>query len=190
MRFFKDCQSLMQHLRKEHDMGNLLRILTPTNQCMWCASTFANRMTAQQHVISAYECGRCIADMSIANHPVVEPASLTCKVCGFTSESWLQLRVHLAKHVRAPSHIWLDDIQCSALARGCSDGGRGKRKRVHKEEDPDNIGRGRGSKKAGADIGERSSANATKDRGSTGRAREKIDGRCLPYIRLFQRRQR
>ena len=92
-RFFKDCQSLMQHLRKEHGMGNLLRILTPTNQCMWCASTFANRMSAQQHVISAYECGRCIADMSIAKHPVVEPVLLTCRVCGFTAESWLQLRV-------------------------------------------------------------------------------------------------
>ncbi|CAK0884082.1 unnamed protein product, partial [Prorocentrum cordatum] len=61
-----------------HGQLNTLTKYTVANQCPSRASTFACRRTAINHITAAYRHGRCMAQKSTFNFPVVIPQQFVC----------------------------------------------------------------------------------------------------------------
>ena len=58
-----------------------LRQFVPTNQCLFCETTFASHMCAYNHVRNALNHGRCAVNRSYLPVPLVEMQDLSCPVC-------------------------------------------------------------------------------------------------------------
>ena len=106
-----DFQGTQNSHEVSHGTRCILYSLTVTNQCPWCMSTFANRLTAQHHVESAFRNARCLVDHSPHGHEVVEPESVECPECDPGAgeyETLAQLQLHIRSHapVEAPSLVF------------------------------------------------------------------------------------
>lgn len=65
-----------------HGFRQPSNLLTITNQCPWCLSSFTDQRVAEKHVSRMCETGRCDMDRAYIDHHVITPKSLECKVCG------------------------------------------------------------------------------------------------------------
>jgi len=105
---FMTFRALRTHMRFHHGTRCILYSLTVTNQCPWCMSTFANRLTAQHHVDTAFRNARCLVDHSPYGHEVIPPDSLECPECEVEHETLAELQVHIRTHapLEAPSLVF------------------------------------------------------------------------------------
>ena len=79
---FQSYKGLTTHIRRRHDRRDLLSLLTVTNQCPWCMSTFLTRDIAVAHVRrSCNESGVCREGLSKWARKVQEVDSYHCPVC-------------------------------------------------------------------------------------------------------------
>ena len=110
---YKACAS---HTRKQHNRRDLLSMLTVTNQCPWCMSTFLTREIAVGHVRGACaEGGGGREGLSSWAKAAKAPASNDCLVCEHQAFCLEHLQVHVRSHHPGPETVALADHGCVDL---------------------------------------------------------------------------
>ena len=83
-RAFRTRAALQQHRTRAaggtHDTVHLASFVM-TNQCPWCASVFASRAPAMQHVRGAFASGTCSPDWGFLQTEVIDFDSVQCLLC-------------------------------------------------------------------------------------------------------------
>lgn len=84
-RVFSSMAGLHAHRRFGHRLQRQVALLTLSNQCPWCMTTFASRQSAQHHTSRALFLGRCRADRSSRRHQLVALHDFVCPQCHETA---------------------------------------------------------------------------------------------------------
>ena len=92
--------SLKMHLYAAHGFRKYVRMMTVTNQCAICKSTFRNRKEAQAHITHAAEQNRCLADFAKTHEEVISPVCLNCPQCQQQFDHIVPLQWHIADHMK------------------------------------------------------------------------------------------
>ena len=102
---FRTQHALIQHIvhtnDSYHSMRQYARMITLTNQCIHCRSTFKNRATAQIHAQIAENQGQCPTSRSM--YEVLTPiTNLECILCAFKAIDHNDMQNHLVSHSLKP----------------------------------------------------------------------------------------
>ena len=110
-RTFFSKRALRSHVRQVHNIVNVCSFFNPTNVCIVCETIFASEVTARRHLARSIQRGYCVVDLARALTAAQEPKTLHCPGCEHVAGSWLELRLHLARHlpflpdIRAPATV-------------------------------------------------------------------------------------
>ena len=96
---FGDRRRLQVHYRTAHGYRCLCRVVTVTNQCPVCMTTFCSREVAGRHLEASVGRGYCTPDRSYTFGDVLLPCDVACPMCAFGAENLPQLQ----QHIRSPS---------------------------------------------------------------------------------------
>ena len=89
----------------------LSSLLTVTNQCPWCLSTFSSTLSAEHHVANMFKSNNCPVDRSIIPHVVLPPPNLVCRMCDQPAADLAQLNWHLRTQHPGPTTLSNIEVQ-------------------------------------------------------------------------------
>ena len=73
------------------------------NACPWCASTFASKQSAVQHVRNAVIRNKCVCDLNFFNSKLVPPTDIECPICDVMCDSVEEYNWHMRALVPDPN---------------------------------------------------------------------------------------
>ena len=140
---FSSANALKAHMRNaaggEHGTRALSYALVLSNQCPLCMSTFADRKTAQNHLIGSIRFKRCYCDNTTANHELVVPSFYSCPIIscgcfGLAFPCWEAFQRHVRVHLPEPDFVVLTSLPLSSQSYwidvGSSARGSGRQRSV------------------------------------------------------------
>ena len=115
-----------------HQQRNMLNHIVPTNQCIFCSTVLADRITAQHHVVTSFCKGVCKVDRSYKCAVPIEPESFNCPwnnvvvdgdrqqtACDFVGTHLSQLHAHIASHLDWESNTEFTYIPSASSPQTC-----------------------------------------------------------------------
>ena len=98
-------------LQKKNDESSRVWQLMISNQCPLCSTALVPRHQAARQARTPMQKNRCITDRTEWTHPIQDPPSMACTLCGFHCSHLAQFHRHVTEEHRAPPahlHLTLD----------------------------------------------------------------------------------
>ena len=103
---WKTKRALLAHIRFQHSAVHLLGFIVRCNECPYCRSRFANRRTAQQHIVNAVISSKCVVDQQWYGTLLGPLETLECLLCNVVCASHDSFQRRIIRHsLRAPKWI-------------------------------------------------------------------------------------
>ena len=95
----------------KNDESSRVWQLMISNQCPLCSTALVPRHQAARQARAPMQKNRCITDRTEWTHPIQDPPSMACTLCGFHCSHLAQFHRHTTEEHRAPPahlHLTLD----------------------------------------------------------------------------------